>query len=241
MSDGSVSAPESDSREVKLHASWRKLLQDDFDSPYMAVLRNFLREQKALGKTIYPPGNEIFAALNTTAFDSVKVVILGQDPYHGPNQAHGLCFSVRPGVRIPPSLQNIYKELAADVGFIPPQHGCLKEWAEQGVLLLNAVLTVEAGLAASHQGKGWERFTDSIVNHLNLNASGIVFILWGSYAQKKGAMIDRQKHLVLQSPHPSPLSASRGFFGNHHFSRSNEYLLANNKSAIDWQLSNHYS
>lgn len=222
--------------QVKLDESWRKPLQNDFDSEYMKTLRKFLQTEKAQGKTIYPPGKEIFAALNATAFDAVKIVILGQDPYHGPDQAHGLCFSVRPGVRVPPSLRNIYKELAADVGFIPPSHGCLKQWSEQGVLLLNSVLTVAAGVAASHQGKGWERFTDSIVNLLNVNATGIVFILWGSYAQKKGAMIDRQKHLVLQSPHPSPLSANRGFFGNNHFSQSNEYLLKNNKSAIDWQL-----
>ena len=223
--------------DTKLENSWRERLRSDFESAYMAELRQFLGEQKALGKTIYPAGDEIFAALNATAFKAVKVVILGQDPYHGPGQAHGLSFSVRKGVRIPPSLQNIYKELATDVNFVRPDHGCLSEWAEQGVLLLNSVLTVEAGLAASHQGKGWEKFTDSVVSHLNVNATGIVFILWGNYAQKKGAMIDRDMHLVLQSVHPSPLSASRGFFGNHHFSKSNEYLLAQDKSAIDWQLS----
>lgn len=202
----------------------------------MASLRVFLREQKAQGKRIYPPGPEIFAALNATPFDRVKVVILGQDPYHGPGQAHGLCFSVRRGVRVPPSLRNIYKELSADVGCVAPSHGCLDAWAEQGVLLLNSVLTVEASLAGSHQGKGWERFTDSVISRLNEGATSIVFILWGSYAQKKGAMIDRQRHLVLESPHPSPLSASRGFFGNHHFSRSNDYLQANNRTAINWQL-----
>ena len=223
--------------DTKLENSWRERLRSDFESAYMAELRQFLGEQKALGKTIYPAGDEIFAALNATAFKAVKVVILGQDPYHGPGQAHGLSFSVRKGVRIPPSLQNIYKELATDVDFVRPDHGCLSEWAEQGVLLLNSVLTVEAGLAASHQGKGWEKFTDSVVSHLNVDATGIVFILWGNYAQKKGAMIDRDRHLVLQSVHPSPLSASRGFFGNHHFSKSNEYLLAQDKSAIDWQLS----
>lgn len=226
----------SETREIKLESSWREQLKEDFASPYMAKLREFLREQKARGKTVYPPGVEIFAALNATPFNSVKVVILGQDPYHGPNQAHGLCFSVRRGVPIPPSLRNIYKELHQDVGFSIPQHGCLDDWAQQGVLLLNSVLTVEASLAASHQGKGWEIFTDSIVNHLNVNAEGIVFILWGSYAQKKGAMIDRERHLILQSPHPSPLSASRGFFGNNHFSRSNDYLLKQNKTPIDWQL-----
>lgn len=232
-----MSASESQVREIKLDSSWRERLQGDFDSSYMAALREFLREQKARGKTIYPPGAEIFSALNATPFDRVKVVILGQDPYHGPGQAHGLCFSVRRGVAVPPSLRNIYKELAADVEFKAPTHGCLIEWAEQGVLLLNSVLTVEAGQAASHQGKGWEQFTDSVIDQLNRNASGIVFILWGSYAQKKGAMIDRQRHLVLQSPHPSPLSASRGYFGNHHFSRSNEYLLQQDKTAINWQLS----
>ena len=223
-------------REIKLESSWSERLKGDFETGYMAELREFLREQEKLGKTIYPAGDEIFAALNATAFEAVKVVILGQDPYHGPGQAHGLCFSVRKGISVPPSLQNIYKELVADVGFVPPDHGCLSEWAEQGVLLLNSVLTVEAGLAGSHQGRGWETFTDSIVNHLNVDATGIVFILWGNYAQKKGAMIDRDMHLVLESVHPSPLSASRGFFGNHHFSKSNEYLLAQNKAAIDWQL-----
>lgn len=226
-----------DTSELKLESSWRERLQGDFDSAYMGELRGFLREQMNLGKTIYPRADEIFAALNATPFDAVKVVILGQDPYHGPGQAHGLCFSVRSDVRVPPSLKNIYKELAADVNFQPPKHGCLNEWAQQGVLLLNSVLTVEASLAASHQGKGWEKFTDSVVNHLNGESEGIVFILWGNYAQKKGLMIDRKRHLVLQSPHPSPLSASRGFYGNHHFSKSNEYLLAHNKTAIDWQLS----
>jgi uracil-DNA glycosylase len=226
-----------EAREIKLESSWRDRLQADFDSEYMLKLRSFLREQKAFGKTIYPAGDEIFAALNATPFDAVKVVILGQDPYHGPGQAHGLCFSVRQDVRVPPSLKNIYKELAADVNFAPPKHGCLNEWTQQGVLLLNSVLTVEASLAASHRDKGWERFTDSVVNHLNADTEGIVFILWGSYAQKKGLIIDRARHLVLQSPHPSPLSASRGFFGNHHFSKSNEYLQAHNKTAIDWQLS----
>ncbi len=230
-------AIESEAREIKLDESWRERLQADFESEYMATLREFLREQKAMGKTIFPPGPEIFAALNATPFDAVKLVILGQDPYHGPGQAHGLCFSVRRDVRVPPSLKNIYKELAADVGFRAPAHGCLEEWARQGVLLLNSVLTVEESLAASHQGKGWEKFTDSIINQLNQHAAGIVFILWGNYAQKKGAMIDRQRHLVLQSHHPSPLSANRGFFGNHHFSKSNEYLRAQNKTAIDWQLS----
>ena len=223
--------------EIGLEASWRKRLQVDFDAEYMLELREFLREQKLLGKTVYPSKDEIFAALNATPFDAVKIVILGQDPYHGPGQAHGLCFSVRQNVPVPPSLRNIYKELAADINFLPPKHGCLNEWAQQGVLLLNSVLTVEENLAASHKDKGWEKFTDSIVSHLNDKAENIVFILWGNYAQKKGAMIDRARHLVLESPHPSPLSASRGFYGNHHFSKSNEYLRAHDVAAIDWQLS----
>ena len=223
--------------EIGLEASWRKRLQVDFDAEYMLELREFLREQMLLGKTVYPSKDEIFAALNATPFDAVKIVILGQDPYHGPGQAHGLCFSVRQNVPVPPSLRNIYKELAADINFLPPKHGCLNEWAQQGVLLLNSVLTVEGSLAASHKDKGWEKFTDSIVSHLNDKAENIVFILWGNYAQKKGAMIDRARHLVLESPHPSPLSASRGFYGNHHFSKSNEYLRAHDVAAIDWQLS----
>jgi uracil-DNA glycosylase len=232
-----VRQTESELSEIELETSWRKRLQEDFDSEYMTKLRNFLREQKALGKTIYPAADETFAALNATPFEAVKVVILGQDPYHGPGQAHGLCFSVRPDVPVPPSLRNIYKELAADVNFVPPKHGCLNEWAQQGVLLLNSVLTVEESLAASHKGIGWEKFTDSVVNQLNEETENIVFILWGNYAQNKGAMIDRARHLVLESPHPSPLSASRGFYGNHHFTKSNEYLRTHDKTAIDWQLS----
>ncbi len=228
---------ESELSEIELESSWRKRLQGDLDSQYMLELRNFLREQKTLGKTIYPATDKIFAALNTTSFDAVKVVILGQDPYHGPGQAHGLCFSVRPDVPVPPSLRNIYKELAADVKFLPPKHGCLNEWAQQGVLLLNSVLTVEQSLASSHKGKGWEKFTDSVVNQLNAETKNIVFVLWGNYAQKKGELIDRQRHLVLQSAHPSPLSASRGFYGNHHFTKINEYLRTHDKAVIDWQLS----
>ena len=223
-------------REIKLKASWRQKLGDQFQADYMQALRQFLLAEKALGKHIFPPGSEIFSALNATDFDAVKVVILGQDPYHGPGQAHGLCFSVKPGVQVPPSLKNIYKELQADVDFQSPAHGCLQYWAQQGVLLLNAVLTVQSGHAASHQGKGWERFTDAIVGLLNKEREGLVFILWGSYAQKKGAIVDRDRHLVLQSPHPSPLSANRGFFGNHHFSRANKYLESKGKRAIDWQL-----
>ena len=224
------------SRDIELEASWKKALAEEFSSDYMIQLRNFLLRQKQAGKQIFPPGSEIFNALNLTSIENCKLIILGQDPYHGAGQAHGLCFSVKPGVAVPPSLMNIYKELKSDIGCIAPDHGCLEFWAEQGVLLLNAVLTVEAGNAASHQGKGWEMFTDKIVEVLNTTKSGLVFLLWGSYAQKKGAMIDRKKHLVLESPHPSPLSASRGFFGNKHFSRANEYLIMQGGKPIEWQL-----
>ena len=223
-------------RELRLADSWTQHLLGEFAADYMASLRQFLLQEKARGKRIFPAGKVIFNALDSTEFDAVKIVILGQDPYHGPGQAHGLCFSVEPGVAVPPSLLNIYKELHGDTGFNIPAHGCLKQWAEQGVLLLNSVLTVEAGRAASHQGMGWEQFTDKIIDVLNREKQGVVFILWGAYAQKKGAMIDRQRHLVLQSPHPSPLSASRGFFGNKHFSRANEYLLSHGRNAVDWQL-----
>ena len=223
-------------REIQLEPSWKAVLADEFEQPYMQNLRAFLRQQKAQGKRIYPPGKLIFNALNSTPFDRVRLVIIGQDPYHGPGQAHGLCFSVLPGVQVPPSLKNIYKELHSDVGFADPGHGCLLPWAKQGVLLLNATLTVEAGKAGSHQGKGWEQFTDRIIALLNEKKSGLAFLLWGSYAQKKGASIDRSRHLVLQSPHPSPLSASRGFFGNRHFSRANTWLQEQGGSAIDWQL-----
>lgn len=224
------------SRELKLNVSWREPLADAFNAEYMQKLREFLLGEKQRGKCIYPPGNEIFHALNVTELDRVKVVILGQDPYHGPGQAHGLCFSVKPGVEIPPSLVNIFKELESDVGCKPPGHGCLEHWAQQGVLLLNAVLTVEASRAASHQGKGWERFTDHIIECLNARCNHLVFLLWGSYGQRKGAMIDRERHLVLQSPHPSPLSAHLGFFGNRHFSQCNSYLTSHGIDAIDWQL-----
>ena len=223
-------------REIKLDPSWLALLKDEFAAPYMHSLRQFLLKERQAGKQIFPPGDEIFNALNSTPFDEVKVVILGQDPYHGPGQAHGLCFSVKPGVAIPPSLANIYKELADDTGFKPPSHGCLQAWAQQGVLLLNAVLTVQAHSPASHQGKGWEQFTDCIVQALNKERQGLVFLLWGSQAQRKGQAIDRQRHLVLTAPHPSPLSASRGFFGQGHFSRANAYLQSQGKSPIDWQL-----
>lgn len=221
---------------LKLEESWKQRLRQEFEQDYMLQLRAFLLQEKQAGKRIFPAGNDIFNALNSTPFETVKVVILGQDPYHGPGQAHGLCFSVRPGVEIPPSLRNIYKEIAADLGIAPARSGCLQSWAEQGVLLLNAVLTVESGKAAAHQGRGWERFTDRIIALLNEQGQHIVFMLWGSYAQKKGQIIDRSRHLVLESPHPSPLSASRGFFGNHHFSRANQYLLANGRDAVDWRV-----
>lgn len=209
----------------------------EFDKPYMRKLSGYLREQKASGKCIYPPGPEIFAALDATDFDKVRVVILGQDPYHGPNQAHGLCFSVRPGVQVPPSLRNIYRELRDDVGFRIPNHGCLTDWASQGVLLLNSVLTVCAGQAGSHQGQGWEEFTDALISRLNCERNGLVFMLWGSYAQNKGAVLDASRHLVLKAPHPSPLSAHRGFFGCRHFSKANEYLVQQGLDPVVWQLS----
>ena len=221
---------------VNLHESWKVQLQAQFEADYMAQLKAFLLAEKAAGKIIYPKGSEWFAALNATSFETVRVVILGQDPYHGEGQAHGLCFSVQKGVRPPPSLVNIYKEMKADLGLDPPSHGNLQAWAEQGVLLLNSVLTVEAGRAASHQGKGWERFTDTIVQLINAQAKPTVFILWGSYAQKKAAFVDRSKHLVLRSAHPSPLSAHNGFFGSRPFSQANSFLAAKGRGQIDWHL-----
>jgi uracil-DNA glycosylase len=220
---------------IKLEASWKTLLANEFQQPYMQTLREFLRNEKQAGKEIYPPGQEYFSALNLTPVDQVKVVIIGQDPYHGPHQAHGLCFSVRPEVKIPPSLRNIYLELQKDLGIPPANHGCLTHWAKQGVLLLNSVLTVEKGKPGSHRNKGWERFTDRIIHILNDKKSHLVFILWGNYAQQKGSFIDTQKHLVLQSAHPSPYSAQK-FFGNHHFSQANEYLTKHQLQAIDWKL-----
>jgi uracil-DNA glycosylase len=223
-------------RKVQLHDSWLSRLGDQFEQEYMHKLREFLLIRKQHRAVIYPPGPQIFNALNSTPFEQVRVVILGQDPYHGPGQAHGLCFSVQPGVRIPPSLVNIYREIEADLGIAPPHHGCLQSWAEQGVLLLNAVLTVERGQAGSHQGKGWERFTDAVVQILNDKREGIVFMLWGSYAMKKGAVINQRKHLVLKAPHPSPLSAHRGFLGCKHFSSANDYLQKNGQALIDWSV-----
>ncbi|MDM3869837.1 uracil-DNA glycosylase [Porticoccus sp. W117] len=221
---------------IQLHESWLQVLEADFQQPYMAALKAFLKTEKDAGKIIYPKGSQWFAAFDNTPFDQVKVVILGQDPYHGPGQAHGLCFSVLPGVRIPPSLINIYKEIEADVSVPFPQHGCLTNWARQGVLLLNATLTVEQGRAGAHQGKGWEEFTDRAITELNQQREGLVFMLWGSYAQRKGALIDGNKHLVLRAPHPSPLSAHRGFFGCKHFSKANDYLQERGEQAIDWSV-----
>ena len=224
------------STEVRLEESWKTRLHDEFAKPYMVQLKSYLKGEYARGKIIYPKGPEYFAALDLTPFDRTKVVILGQDPYHGPNQAHGLCFSVKPGVEPPPSLVNMYKELKSDLGIDPPAHGFLEAWARQGVLLLNSVLTVERGCAGSHSGKGWEQFTDRIIAVLNAERQNLAFVLWGSYAQKKGQFIDRQKHMVLASPHPSPLSASRGFFGSKPFSRINAYLKQTGQDPIDWRL-----
>lgn len=216
--------------------SWQAVLQQEFEQPYMQTLKAFLRAEKDQKKCIYPHSANWFHALETTPLDQVKVVILGQDPYHQPGQAHGLCFSVQPGVKVPPSLVNIYKELQADLGIEPPPHGYLEHWAQQGVLLLNAVLTVEDSKANAHQGKGWEQFTDKIMTLVNEQSEHVVFMLWGSYAQKKGAIIDSRRHLVLKAPHPSPLSAHRGFLGCKHFSQANQYLTDNNKTPIDWQI-----
>jgi uracil-DNA glycosylase len=216
--------------------TWQRAIGAELGKDYMVDLGKFLQQETTLCRQIYPASLNVFEALNITPVRKVKVVILGQDPYPGENQAHGLSFSVLPGIAIPRSLQNIYKELTQDVGFVVPSHGCLNGWAEQGVLLLNSVLTVEAGRPGSHQGKGWETFTDKIVAYLNQELSNVVFLLWGNYAQKKGKIIDRDKHLILTSAHPSPLAASRGFFGNHHFSKANTYLHSHNKGEVNWQL-----
>ncbi|NWN81407.1 MAG: uracil-DNA glycosylase [Halomonas sp.] len=224
---------------MRLPTSWGHWLEDEFESPYMQSLRDFLAAEKAARKVIYPHSSEWFRAFELTPLERVKVVILGQDPYHGPGQAHGLCFSVRPGVRVPPSLVNIYKELAADVGCHPVTHGNLERWACQGVLMLNASLTVEQGSAGSHRGRGWETFTDRAIETVSTHAGPSVFLLWGSHARKKKALVDTSRHLVLESPHPSPLSAHRGFFGNHHFSRANAFLVEHGREPIDWQLPKH--
>ncbi|WP_373475044.1 uracil-DNA glycosylase [Sphingorhabdus sp.] len=222
--------------DIQLHESWKTPLLSEFSSDYMAALKQFLQSEKAAGKTIYPKGSEWFRALNLTPLDKVRVVILGQDPYHGPDQAHGLCFSVRPGVRPPPSLLNIFKELESDLGLPRPRHGFLEHWARQGVLLLNSVLTVEMAKAASHSQKGWERFTDAVIKLVNDKPDPVVFLLWGSYAQKKAAFVDATRHLVLKAAHPSPLSAHKGFLGCRHFSQANAFLEKHGQSPIDWSL-----
>ena len=224
------------SHPIRLEASWKSRLGDVFKDPRMQALGEFLRAQKTAGKVIYPPGARIFAALDSTPFDRVKVVILGQDPYHGLGQAHGLCFSVPHGIPVPPSLANIYREIERDLGIAPPRHGCLDAWAGQGVLLLNAVLTVERGQAGSHQNKGWEYFTDACIEALDREREHLVFLLWGSYAQAKGRLIDGKRHRILKAPHPSPLSAHRGFLGCGHFSSTNQYLEETGQTPIDWQL-----
>ena len=219
-----------------LHQSWQGVLGAELNQPYMQALKAFLASEKQAGKVIYPSGSQIFNAFNHTHFSDVKVVIIGQDPYHGAGQAHGLCFSVLPDVKTPPSLVNIYKEIESDLGISRPASGCLTRWSDQGVLLLNAVLTVEQANAGSHQKKGWEQFTDAAIAALNVERENLVFLLWGSYAQKKGALIDRHRHCVLSSVHPSPLSAYRGFFGCRHFSKTNEYLHSVGKETIDWSV-----
>ena len=228
-----------DSANIQLDPGWLDELKGEFDLPYMQALRQFLRQEKDKHKVIYPKGQEYFAALNFTPLDKVKVVILGQDPYHGPGQAHGLCFSVATGVKTPPSLVNIYKEIKSDLNLPPDSFttGDLSYWADQGVLLLNSVLTVEKHQAASHQGKGWEIFTDAVIKILSNKRENCVFLLWGSYAQKKGSVIDTDKHLVLKAPHPSPLSAYRGFLGCKHFSQCNQYLAETGQEPIDWSVS----
>ena len=225
-----------DDDRIKLEPSWKAHVGDYLRSEPMQALSAFLRERRAKGARIYPPASRIFAAFDATPFDAVKVVILGQDPYHGPGQAHGLCFSVLPGVPVPPSLDNIFKEIQRDLGIARPDHGCLTPWARRGVLLLNAVLTVEDGRAGAHQGKGWEGFTDHVVDTLNREREGLVFLLWGSYAQAKGKVIDPRRHRVLKAPHPSPLSAHRGFLGCGHFSATNQYLAQHGQTPIDWSL-----
>lgn len=217
--------------------TWADILVQEKQKPYFQQIMKFVESERAAGKTIYPPSQDVFNAFNLTELAKVKVVILGQDPYHGPNQAHGLCFSVLPGVKTPPSLVNMYKELATDIsGFTIPQHGFLQSWAEQGVLLLNTVLTVEQAKAHSHAKIGWERFTDRVIQQLSEHCNGLIFLLWGSHAQRKGLVIDTHKHHVLSGPHPSPLSAYRGFFGCKHFSQTNELLIQQGKSPINWQV-----
>lgn len=238
MCDDAQAMPEAaaTATTIRLDASWKARVGAYLRCPQMQALSALLRTERACGITIHPPGAQMFAALDATPFDTVKVVILGQDPYHGAGQAHGLSFSVPPGVAVPPSLRNIFVELARDLGVAAPDHGCLLPWAHQGVLLLNAVLTVRTGQAGSHQGKGWEGFTDHIVETLNREREGLVFMLWGSYAQAKGRIIDSRRHCVLRAPHPSPLSAHRGFIGCGHFGKANRWLQGQGLAPIDWRL-----
>ncbi len=223
-------------KNIQLEDSWLQALGDEFDQPYMRQLADFLRGEKAAGKQVYPPGGLIFNALNLTPLSAVKVVILGQDPYHGEGQAHGLSFSVAPGVPAPPSLQNIFKELQRDLNIPLPSHGCLESWARQGVLLLNTALTVEAGQAGSHAKSGWHRFTDRVIEVINAECEYVVFLLWGAHARSKAALVDPKKHLILTSAHPSPLSAYRGFLGCGHFSRCNQFLQQMGRKPVDWRL-----
>ena len=227
---------QTENKPARLEPSWMKVMGDEFEKPYMQKLRSFLKAELDSGQKLFPRATDYFAAFKATPFDSVRVVILGQDPYHGDGQAHGLCFSVQPGVVPPPSLVNIYKELESDLGIPRVREGHLLKWAEQGVLLLNSVLTVRAHQAGSHQKRGWEEFTDRAIRELNDRKDGVVFVLWGAYAQKKGAFIDRTKHLVIESVHPSPLSAMRGFFGSRPFSKINAYLRSKGEREIDWRL-----
>lgn len=220
--------------EVRIEEKWKEVLEDEFKKPYFGMLTDFVRKEYQYHGPIYPPAALIFNAFDLCPFDQAKVVMIGQDPYHGDGQANGLCFSVNPDVQIPPSLRNIYKEIENDLGTKPPSNGDLSHWAKQGVLMLNATLTVRAHQAGSHQNKGWEEFTDAAIQALATERENLVFILWGSYAQRKGAFINRKKHLVLTSPHPSPLSAHIGFFGNNHFSKTNDYLIKHGKAPIEW-------
>lgn len=223
------------SNQVAIAESWKPVLQQEFNKPYFDALIDFLKEEKAAGKTIFPPGPQIFAAFDYTAFNDVRVVIIGQDPYHGQGQAHGLCFSVNKGIAVPPSLQNIYKEIKTDIeGFETPNHGDLSHWAKQGVLMLNATLTVEKDKAGSHQGKGWEEFTDAVIKAVSTQKENVVFILWGKFAQSKARLIDETKHLILMAAHPSPFSAYNGFFGCKHFSKTNHYLKQHQSQIINW-------
>ncbi len=222
--------------QLRPDRGWQEHLSEEFRQPYMQNLAELLAAEEQAGKVLFPASHHCFNALNSTPLEQVRVVILGQDPYHGPGQAHGLCFSVRPNVATPPSLVNIFKEIQDDLGIAPPDHGCLQPWAEQGVLLLNSVLTVVQGQAGAHQGKGWETFTDRVIETINREREGVVFLLWGSYAKKKGRHIDRSRHLVLEGPHPSPLSAYRGFFGCKHFSKANDWLQQQGKPTVNWEL-----